>query len=305
MSSTDDSTTDAQAIIRAMEQYHLPMPFDIGERDGTAQFVTMPDGMIVHDLRPMLDMLRKHPRRRTGTMQVHTLADLCAVTVRFAAPGATTCYVNIDRAGAGDVTTHFNHDAPEAQGEPGHGDFRAVHTVQPSPAWLAWTGAAGKWMNQADFAQFIDSRMMDLTDAPLDNAALQSIADRLFTRFSTAAAVMTASRGLSLKLDQDVTSIVNTDSGEVSLAFAEKHTKQAGAVDVPRLFAVAMPVWVSTRKYVVPIRLRYRASAQGVVWAVEPLGVEEALESATLDVVGTIVEATKGSGVTVVRGKRA
>lgn len=267
---------------------------------GTVPVMVLPEGMHIESCLPMLDARAAHPHRQQGTITAHTLSSLLALTGRFARAG-TTVYVDVDERGAGEVLTVFDHHEGMTAG---HAGFRALHKLKASAAFLVWSSKGTQWMKQREFAEFLEDRMMDLVAVDA-NSPLAPVASMMFTRFADPTEVRVAARGLSLKVEQEVTNAVTLETGEVSVVFAEKHSRQGGAVEVPKLFAVQCPVWEQGAAYQIPVKMRYRVNGGAVEWNVQALMLDRVVAHAVEALAASVEEGVKAFAVPVpvVRGK--
>jgi uncharacterized protein YfdQ (DUF2303 family) len=290
------SDGDAAVLAVQFDQFHGAK---IVELEG-ATFAVVPQGKTLESLEEFFDERASAPRRQTGTIETRTVDSFLAAVERFKRPD-TTVYVDIDAAGAGGLTGVINHPGPDA---PAFADWRVVHQLRFSPAWQAWMAASRQAMDQRQFAAFLEDRALDIVEVPAEDA-LQGVAALLGGRWASASDLITVSRGLQIKIDQEITSAVTLETGAVQVAFAEKHTKAAGAVEVPTLFAIGVPLYEHGAVYRVGVRLRYKVNGGSVSWHVLPMQPERVIEHAASMLAKQVAEACKPWDVQVLRGKLA
>jgi hypothetical protein len=79
--------------------------------------------------------------------------------------------------------------------------------------------------------------------------------------------MMDMSRGLRVNENNKVASTANLSNGTGSIVFESEHTNAAGEkVDVPNLFLIAIPIFKNGPRYMIPVRLRYRAKDGRITW---------------------------------------
>jgi len=169
-------------------------------------------------------------------------------------------------------------DSHTGAGEPAgwEGHKLRLSLVKTIP-WLAWTqhdlGANPRaWFNQAEFAEFIEARALDVVDP--DHARLIEIA----TTFEA-------------KSNADFGSAVRMDNGEVKFEYTETTTAKAGskgALDIPKLLKLAIRPYVGGPIYHVFAQFRYRVNGGDLKLGFALERPEQILDAAFADVVTEI-----------------
>jgi uncharacterized protein YfdQ (DUF2303 family) len=166
----------------------------------------------------------------------------------------------------------FNDHVP---GEPGWQDHGATYTCPLSPEWRAWTGNDAQHKAQSQFAEFIESRLPEITSP-------------------SSAVMLEMARGLQVRKDVDFGSAINLDNGTVNLRYKEEvsGTFRDGQMAVPGEFTVSIPIFEGGPIYAIDARLRYRLNSGKLVMWYELVRPEKSLEHAfeqALEVVKTAI----------------
>ena len=109
---------------------------------------------------------------------------------------------------------------------------------------MAWTAGADKWMSQEAFAEFVEARLVDVTDPAEPGGAARSFADLLGVELATPNRVLELSRNLNVRVDAKVARVVNLSTGEGEMQYSEQHNGEYGnPVKIPGAFLLAIPVF--------------------------------------------------------------
>jgi uncharacterized protein YfdQ (DUF2303 family) len=123
---------------------------------------------------------------------------------------------------------------------------RARYTCPRSPEWLAWTGKDGKAMRQTEFADFLESRLEDLVSAENMPKAVE---------------VLAVARSLNIKTKGQFSREMNPTNGDYILINKQETTSDS--TQIPRAFAIGVPVFEGGARYQVECRIRF-SIAEGV-----------------------------------------
>lgn len=225
--------------------------------------------------------LEKHlpaPTRKKGNVTLTKAEAFIAWVLRNKTP-ETVLYAS---EGKTNFRAIFNAHA-DAAGSPGWGDFTADYDCPLSDEWERWFkhsqhGAdvdAKRGMKHADFIQFIEDNLLDIT-LPASGAMLAAV------------------RSFEAKKDVKFASARRLENGDVQFAYAENTEQQtpAGALALPALFEVTIPVFQGGDKYVIQANLRYRVSSGGLTLWYELVRPHKSLEHAFAAVSKQIAEGT-------------
>lgn len=266
-------------------------------RDGTKAHIVMgKDGAEI--LNPsMFDLYRQFPLARKGTVRLTQLASFIDLVNRFKNEHATAIFAcdNMGLPSASDplgqhgpsLTAIFdyhpsNEDFIESVGDDGptmpfanNMAHRAHYAFPLSVEWQAWFGRDGKHMSMGDFAQFLETHIVDVQDDPISAWSEQAQAFAKANRATAPGSIATPTRLVDLSLKfriyetAESCEAVNLTSGETQLTFVSEHKQADGKpVDFPKLFSIVIPIFArSNISYRIIARFRYRLSnGKPVFW---------------------------------------
>lgn len=277
--------TEAKAIIDAMEQLHGAgvLPASEVHADIAGEILIAPKGMVVHDLRPYLDLRLEAPRRTKGTARHTTLASFIDAILRFKEGDPEqregSAVFAVDDMSAPKLLCVFDY---HGAGKPRFGDHVAEYAFPLSDEWKAWAAAfASKGMSQAEFAAFLEDRITDVIEVGLVGDRGRALAESLGLSLAGSATILGLSRGIAIKAEVRVTQASNLSTGEGRILFEEKHGDDSGnAVKVPGGFVVGIPVVRGGPLFQVFVRIRYRLQGGSVVWSFTPHRIDAVFRSA-------------------------
>ncbi len=274
------SVDGVNAMRDVMETLHKPtieklqIPSPVGEGTTEIPVAFVPKGMDIKALNEFLTPYKKHPDRRTGMAVMTDLQSFISLATRFKAEGsalfarenqtrpALFCVFDYHDQGAGSAANWLEHTARY--------DFPL------SPEWEAWIKQNGTPMEQADFAAFLEDRIVDVLGAPdvagepEPSELIQKLTLAVNTTWASPSKLMEISRGLAVSADEKIESAVKLQSGEAEVKFSSEHKDNTGApIKVPGLFMIGIPVFLQGTIYQIGVRLRYRLQAGSIVWFYE------------------------------------
>lgn len=239
-----------------------------------------------------VDEYRERPRRRLGIANLNDLASLSAHVNRFKDIDSVI-FADTDRSNPS-ITAVLDYHRAGAEGRPRFGTHRARYQFPISDEWEAWVEASGVPKTQTDFAEFIESHIVDVVEHdPAAGGSAQEFAQQAGVTFATPAQVMELSRGLQVNVESKLATATNLQNGVKQIQFEEVHTGANGAVlKVPGAFLVGIPVFRAEARYRVCVRLRYRKQGPSLVWIMELWRHEEVFDSAIRDACDKVKAAT-------------
>ncbi|SKB32684.1 DUF2303 family protein [Sphingopyxis flava] len=215
---------------------------------------------------------RDAPLRVRGTA-VHTRLDSFIDHVnRF--KGINTALFAIDNPATPKLSAVFDyHGDTEEALEPGpaFAQHRAEYSFPLSEEWQAWREFDGKKMDMAQFAEFLENRIVDVEAAtPLEQLsdATRDFINATGARIATPSKLIELSRGLRIYENSVVKDARNLSTGEAQIAFESEHTDGDGKpLNIPNMFIICIPVFArSDVFYRIAARLRYRKGAGIQFW---------------------------------------
>lgn len=308
---SDDNTNTAQIVADLVKGLHNPQILDATDGLINAPILLLPrhDGIIATSIKKHLDEYREFPEGRFGTAKLTTLDSLISHTNAFKDRDSVLFADSTPTAPSLTAILDYNEARNRQVGEttafdpsacPRFGRHRAHHAFPLSDEWKAWRDKNKKPMGQADFAAFIEDRILDILPPPIFDGDL-SLADQellritnlLKGRFAGPETLMELARGLAVHEGSKVMATVNLASGESSITFESEHRNAEGEkLAVPNLFLLGIQVFESGNPYRVTARLRYRKKDGGIIWLYELYREDRVFKDAFNGAVGAAAAAT-------------
>ncbi len=288
----DRPDTVADAVARIVRDHIRPEVVTVkGQKGGPdTEVLVLPDGhggLKAHPVKPFLDPYRDKPERRQGTARLTDLDSLIGHVTRFKDAGSAL--FAIDNRGAAAIVAVIDYHPEGAESDPRFGTHRARYDFPLSDEWKAWRGVDGQALDQIDFAEFLEDRIVDVMappqfltaradpNAPKEEEPDEDADKRLLDLVSKIGGkvcgpsrLMELAKGLRIHDQQTVKEVVNTTTGEVQIQFETEHRDSEGKpIQVPNLFLLAIPVFHNGPLYRVPVRLRYRLRAGRITWSLQ------------------------------------
>lgn len=190
------------------------------------------------DILAEAERIQEQPTRRTGSSTITDLESFIAWVIRYRQK-ATTIWADVKRTCFQAVI----NDHPESllPTDAGWGDFGATYTCPLAPEWEAWRGSEGLWLEQEQFADWLDSRMEDLTGGdkmpdPVD--------------------VLEMARNLQVHTKGTFQKKVDPTTGQYSMVCKEEHT--AESTRIYRSFMTALRIFEGGEQWATEIRIQFR-----------------------------------------------
>lgn len=239
------------------------------------------------------DDYRTRPTRRTGTASVGDLDSFIAHVERFKDTD-TLIFASDDRHSPS-LTAVLDYHRTGAEGDPRFGTHRTKFSFPLSDEWRAWTGQNKKPMKMADFAAFLEDRIIDVLDDTSDLPdEMQRFVKAIGGNIASPTKLMEISVGLKINEKSAVAETVNLSSGEGEISFVAQHTDAAGKpLKVPNLFLVGIPVFKNGPAWRIAVRLRYRKADGGLVFWYELWRHESVFDAAIKEALDRVRSETK------------
>ncbi len=217
------------------------------------------------------DPFRKAPLARRGTAQFLTIESLIEHANRFKDEGSVL-FANNDRAFPSIISVLDYHPAG-ADSPPRFGRHRGAFPFPLSDEWKAWLGKNATPMPMAEFAEFLEDRIIDVLHLIAGEDELSEDLSKFIAAGGGEALIATPqrlvelSRGLQVNENSAVREVIKLASGETQMLFQSEHTDANGEpLRVPSLFLIAIPVFANGPLYRLAARLRYRKTPGGIVF---------------------------------------
>lgn len=234
-----------------------------------------------------------HPRARKGNALLGTLSSFIAWIARFKRPESVV-YASADQ-----IVAISDYHGPTVGGEPGHMRHRAVHEWPFDEAWRFWSSVANRTLTHADLAVLIEERIGDIVEeSAIDVKGAGDLARQLGLSLGGPSAMLATARGIELYSSARVSSVQNTATGEVRIAY-EEAAKEGGAQTIPTAFLISIPVFDGGAPYVVTVRLSRKLKDGAITWHVRPQRLRDVERVAREDALDRV---RREGGVPVLEG---
>lgn len=279
---------EAKAVADIVKDHIKPELIEVTSPDGIkAQVLILPqaNGLTAASVKKYTDEVRRAPERREGTAELVELESFVAHVNRFK-DGSSALFADPDHENNGGDPTltavlDYHHGGT---GAARFGKHRARYAFPVSEEWTAWTAKNGAPMAQAEFAAFLEDRIIDVADPESAFSSARKFAESLgIPSFASPSRLLSLSRGLSVHVEEKATTKVNLNTGETTAFFESQHNDEVGApLEVPRAFLIQIPVFRggSAVAYQLAVRLRYRVAAGRITWSYELHASDKAFEDA-------------------------
>jgi uncharacterized protein YfdQ (DUF2303 family) len=261
--------TENDTIAEVTKKLSEVAALDLAKHEGKTLVLSVPDGRKIVSIKPFLDEYLTEPERRKGTAEFTDLASFIEHVKRFA-DSDSVVFANDDPDDSS-LTAVLDYHRKGATGSPRFGEHRSTYSFPLSDEWKAWTQQGGKKMSQLEFAEFIENRLVDVSDAitpePDTKSTAHDWAKRMGVDFGSPSRILELSKGLSAKQTNIVRGAQDLASGETEIFFATSAEDPAGVpLKIPRGFLLPLPVFKGGDLYFVPARLRYRIDGRVTWW---------------------------------------
>jgi uncharacterized protein YfdQ (DUF2303 family) len=290
-----ESPSDAAAVIAAVERLAV---VDQIVLDGEVDLVVLRDGHGGQQLVDTLPYRRARldaPERRTGTAKLTDLRSFIAHVKRFA--DTDSAVFAIDERANPRLVGVLDYHREGATASPRFGQHRAEYTFPLSDEWKAWTGRIARPFTQAELAQWLEDRILDLLDPSQVGESNRTLAERLGIKLAGPATLTALARDFAVRADVRVAQAVVLSTGETSVSYDETHETQSkktgGKIEVPGGFVIAVPVFRNGAAYQMLARLRYRLNGGVISWFVAIEGVDRVFDHAISEAIDHVHEATQ------------
>lgn len=205
---------------------------------------------LAKDVLEELDARMPGPRRRKGRVSLQDVASFCDYLKRYADPAQAVVYANVQAMTFEAVINEHPAGDDDDPGTTGWRDFRAGYACPRSSEWQAWTAKDGHGMKQDEFADFLEARLEDMTTGD---------------GYPKPVEVLAIARQLHIKTKGTFQREVNPTNGDNILV--HKTETETGSTQIPRAFAIAIPVFEGGERYQVEARVRFAIGERGPVFS--------------------------------------
>lgn len=250
---------------------------------GDCPVMVLPEGFKVESLQPLVkayESLLPTPRRRRGTYVasdvpalIKWLEDNTGVDAPVFAAGGETLngewrVPKLSLIGIGNYSV---------SGAVQWHDFIGRYDFPVSNEWKVWAaghneGDDGKWFTQVEFAEFIESRIYDVSEQKADDEVPDAVWRFMEASgkkaYATVSELYRISREFKVRSESETEVVLDLSTGEQTLSYNEKHTGKGGRdVKIPNMFFIRIPVFFGQPPVLIGVRLRYRQNSGSVSWS--------------------------------------
>lgn len=254
--------TEVRSII---EDYIKPVVGEIIEPGTGAKALAVITGTGVKPVDPeFFEGYRERPRLRVGTAILTHIDSLIDHVNRFKDEDSALFAWDDRKAPSITALLDYHRAGPEA--DPRLGKHRSRFDFPLSDEWKAWTEADGRQFGMAEFAAFLEDRIIDVIELIGGEDALPEDLARFINicggNVASPSKLVELSRGLKVNEKSAVKEAINLSTGEAQIQFQAEHVDEYGApLQVPNLFLIGIPVFKGGPLYRLAARLRYRKTA--------------------------------------------
>lgn len=266
----NEAETDAGAGISAGIELAGSQPIGPSDRFHTQ---LIPDGARVEtfDLEELEEKLAAHPRRKRGERHVQDAGSFVAYVEKHGLP-ETEVYADLSRSKLVGVINAHQGATNGVDDDAGHGDHRVHLELVETDAWKAWTAKDRKAMTQADFAEHLEDRAVDVLDP--DSATMLEIAQSLI-----------ATTGVDFK------QATRLSDGQVQFRYEETVQSKAGQrgdLEIPQTFKLQLSPFEGCPPVELTARFRYRIGSNGLTLFYALLNPADVARDAFIDYVDAV-----------------
>lgn len=212
-----------------------------------------------------------NPRFRHGTAQFTQIESLIGHVNRFKDEDSVLFAIEDRTKPSITAVIDYHRAGTIAEAEARFGKHRAVFPFPLSDEWTAWQDQDKKPMAMADFAAFLEDRIVDVLDMiPGEDSLpedMQKFVNAIGGRIASPSRLLELSVGLKVHEKSNVSEAVNLATGEAQIQFVSEHVDGSGApLKVPNLFLIGIPVFKNGQFYRLAARLRYRKTPGGLAF---------------------------------------
>lgn len=259
------AASDVAAAVHAILPLH-------GSTIGTpapGEIAFLPDGISAHSLKSLYDEWQEYPKRRTGVAAAEDIESLCALINRHKdADSVVFARMNENDPSFTAVMDYHRAGPPTTEQAARWCRHHIVHKPVISEVWKAWQKVDGKPLSQPDLAALLEDRILDiappLPDAEMANSPLIAA---LGGRPATQQDLLTASRGMRIRENAEVTNAQVLETGEVEIVYRTELRDAGGQpLRLPTCFAIQAPVYEGGPAYRLWMRIRFRRAEGAIIW---------------------------------------
>lgn len=279
----DAATMISEAVAAAREFPRPIVEVVVDPRDATAAPAVITNSSVAKLDPTIFEAYRVNPLARTGTARLTTLESFIAHSQRFQQSNSAI-FACDDMTRARLITVFDYHpEVSDELDEARHLRHRAEYAFPFSDEWKAWNEQNAKPMSMADFAAFLEDRVIDVVadGAPTTDAA-KDFVKAVGGTMASPSKLIELARNLQVYENSVLKEARNLSTGEGQLTFDSQHVDADGKpLSVPNMFMICIPIFARSPDFFrLLARLRYRKANGGVVFWYEIWRADLAFEQA-------------------------
>lgn len=252
---TESHGAEIATLTPPAELKGIPAAIPVGIRRG--------EDPAILDVSHLFEPYRLHPDRKIGQAVAQTFEAFCELTNRHKT-GDSVVFADANWKKPSFTAVIDYHEA-KSGGAAADGGHRVFYPFPLSEEWQAWVASNGIKLSQEDFAHFLEDRISELS-SPTEEERIWIERDFALT-VATPSQLVELSRGLQVNISSKVKQTNVLASGEGQIVWEESHLDAAGKpLKVPGMFILSIAPFFMGEKMRIPVRLRYRAAGQAVIW---------------------------------------
>lgn len=239
---------DAEAVREIVDALARPTLHELGEDHAV---MALPPEHRIEDVRKFLPP----PNRPQQKVQLTTVESFVGYVNRYRS--ASTAVFADETVGKFEAVLDYHRavvkvldiepqdpvvlSVTESSVERGHQDHLASYDAPHSVEWREWVARDGQWMNQQDFALFVESRLLDIvTPAPADLMQL--------------ALELQIHKAAEFRSEQVLL------SGQTRFRYEEtiSGSSRGGELQIPKAFTISIPVFMGEKPETIELLFRFR-----------------------------------------------
>ncbi len=265
---SNEAQNIAQTVHDISKNLLQPTQINLGN---DVQVVAVSDGIKLHSIKPFIDEYLVAPERRKGVARLTSLDSFIAHVNRFK-DDDSALFANDSRQSPS-ITAVLDYHRIGSDSSPRYGEHQSFYNLPVSDEWKHWQGSNGKKFSQAEFAAFLEDHLHNVVlindETSLDKRIID-FKNSVFGTIATPTKLKELANGLNITQDEEIKSNFNLQSGEAQLGYTSKHRDETGQpISVPKMFVIAIPVFLHGMLYHIAVRLKYRIKDGNIAWFYE------------------------------------
>ena len=248
--------------------------------DVGAPYAVVPQEMSVVCLKSTIDKYATKPERRRGTASADRLESFVDLTNRSKDKDSVIfAHGKINgKSIEARLTAILDYNIASTENNDARfGEHRIVYDFPVSKEFKAWMALDGDFMEQEEFAFFLEDKINQLS---VPNDEDKAVVQGLTPVFADPIQMLELSKGLELRSQEHVRKSFKTQTGETQIQYSNEHSDGDGQpLIVPNFFVVNIPVFEMGGRERIVVRLRYRVKQGAIKWVYDLYRPEDVFDA--------------------------